>query len=140
MSMEKHFVTFLSPGTLVHEERTLPIESWSVIEASEMAHNIVERYSATPFGFQFSTRSRADNELDSKITATSSIFYLGGDVATLEEIEARNAPDEAILRDNMRSNDIKRVIVNRNSWKSTHILRDDDVVLNWIPRAKASIT
>ncbi len=34
--MEKHFVTFLSPGTFVAEDRTLPIDSWDVNKAQEI--------------------------------------------------------------------------------------------------------
>ncbi len=47
MAMQKHFVTFYSPGTFVSEETTNPIGSWDVAAAMKMAHGIVERYAAT---------------------------------------------------------------------------------------------
>ena len=49
--MQKHFVTFYSPGTFVAETSCLPIDSWNVDEAREMAHGIKERHGATPWGF-----------------------------------------------------------------------------------------
>jgi len=65
--VQKHFVTFYSPGTFVSEESSLPIDAWDVDKAKEMAHDVVERYGATPYGFRFTTRSRGDADLDSKI-------------------------------------------------------------------------
>jgi len=50
-------------------------------------------------------------------------------VETIEEIEARNLPDERILRSNMRGNGYKRVIVTTKGWKWTQPLYDTDVVL-----------
>src|SRR5688572_12971577 len=116
-AMRQDFVTFLSPGTFVHEETTKPIDSWDVGKATAMARDIKERHSATPFAFQFSTRERGPEDLDSKVTKTSGRYYLGGKIETLAEIEARNDPDEQILISNMRGNDWHRVIVNTNSWK-----------------------
>lgn len=130
MGMQKHFVTFYSPGTFVSEETTKPIALWSTDEAVQMARGISERYNAKPYGFRFSTRERKDDELDSKVVKRSPMYYLGGKVETLEEIELRNDPKEEILRSNMRCNGYERVIVNTNSWKFTAALQDDDVVLD----------
>ena len=102
--MKKHFVTFYSPGTMVAEGTTLPIEEWNVDRAVEMAKGIVERYGATPYGFRFSTRARTEDDLDSKVVEQSGMYFLGGKIETLEEVEARNDPNEAILRSNMRGN------------------------------------
>ena len=129
--MQKHFVTFYSPGTFVHETTTKEIASWDVEQAKVMARDVVERYAAKPFGFQFTTRSRGPDDFDSSETARSPFYYLGGKVYTLVEIEARNDPDEKILRSNMRSNGYDRVIVNENSYRSTHPLNEGDVVLDW---------
>jgi len=84
--MKKPFVTFLSPGTFVHEETTREIESWNTDKAIEMARGIQERHGATPFGFYFTTRTRGENDLDSKVSDRSKMFYLGGKVETLEEV------------------------------------------------------
>lgn len=62
--MEKHFVTFLSPGTFMAEDRTMPIPSWDVKLAQQMAESVKERYEAIPYAFYFTTRSRTDEELD----------------------------------------------------------------------------
>jgi hypothetical protein len=129
--IRKHFVSFLSPGVLVHEETTKPIESWDPVVAKEMAHEISERHGVKPFGFRFFTRERGAEELDSRVTKRSGMYFLGGKIETLEEVEARNADDEKILRSNMRCNGIKRIITNTNSWKIVQPLEDDDVVLQW---------
>jgi hypothetical protein len=132
--IQKHFVTFFSPGTFVSEESSQPIDSWDVDKAKEMAHQVVERYGATPYGFRFSTRSRGDADLDSKRSAESPFYHLGGKIETLKEVEARNDPKEDILRSNMRCNGYDRIVVNDNSYRSVHPLGETDVVLDWKPR------
>lgn len=134
--IQKHFVTFYSPGTFVSEESSRPIGSWDVNAAMEMAHDVVERYGATPYGFRFTTRGREDADLDSRRTAESPFYHLGGKIETLAQIEARNDPKEAILRSNMRSNGYDKVVVNDNSYRSVHPLGETDVVLDWKPRRK----
>jgi hypothetical protein len=128
--MQKHFVTFYSPGTFVPEERTMPIDSWNEQDAVKMARGIVERHSAKPFGFRFTTRARGDNDLDSKVVDQSGMYYLGGKVRTAEEVLAGTDPKEDTLRFNVRVNGIKRVIVNDNSWRFTGAMNDDDVLLD----------
>lgn len=129
--MKQHFVTFFSPGTFVSETSTKPIDSWDVAKATEMARGISERYNATPYGFQFSTRERGDNDLDSHEIAESNVYYLGGDIVTIEEIRERNDPDERTLLWNMEVNKLDRVLVNCNSWKITLPLTSDAIVLEW---------
>lgn len=128
--MEKHFVQFLSPGTFVSEVTEKPIDAWDVEAAVLMSADIVERHGAKPYGFRFTTRSRGPDELDSKQTAQSGMYYLGGKIETLAEVEARNDPDERILLSNMRANGYDRIVVNTNSWRFTAPLGDGDVVLN----------
>lgn len=134
--MEKHFVTFYSPGTLMSEVLVKPIDAWDVEAATEMARSIMERHGATPYGFRFTTRSRGDDDLDSKVSKTSPTYFLGGRIETLEEVEARDDPNEKILRFNMRSNGWSRIVVNDNSWRVTQPLEDGDVVLDFTPPAK----
>lgn len=131
--MQKHFVTFYSPGTFVSEETTKDIDAWDAKVAAKMARKISERYNAKPFGFRFTTRGRGSADLDSKVIKTSPMYWLGGKIATLAEVEARNDPSEEIVRANMRCNGIKRIIVNTNSWKHTAAFGDDDVLLDWRP-------
>ncbi len=130
MNMERNFVTFYSPGTMIAEQTTQPIDAWDVEEAIRRARSVVERHSSRPYGFQFTTRSRGDDELDSGVTARSPMYYLGGRVVTREEIETRNDPNEETLRYNLRVGGYNRVVVNENSWRWTMPLRADDVVLD----------
>ena|ERR1700749_1071913 len=127
--MEAHFVTFFSPGTFVAETTQKPIASWDVDTAVAMAATIKERHGATPYGFQFSTRARTDDELDSKVISKSPMHYIGGKVETRAEVEARNAPDEAMLRDNMRMNRCDRIWSSTQGWKWTQPLEADDIVV-----------
>lgn len=136
--MKKHFVVFLSPGTFLHEEREKEIDSWDVGLAQTMAHDITERHGATPFGFYFITRSRGENDLDPKVTATSPTYYLGGKVETLAEVMERATKEDSILVSNMNCNNWNRIITNTNSWKITQPLNDEDVVLDWTPKKKAA--
>ena len=131
--MKKHFVIFYSPGTFVSETTEREIDSWDVEQAMSMARTVRERHGATPYGFRFTTRSRADNELDSKVTERSNMYFLGGKIRHLDFIILENKPDEQILISNMRNNGWDRVIENSNSWKITQPLEKDDVVLEWTP-------
>lgn len=127
--MEKYFVTFYSPGTFTSEITQYDIESWNVDEAIRLSITIKERHGAKPYGFRFTTRSRGEKDLDSKVTNTSCMYFLGGKVETREEVIARNDPNEDILRSNMINNDIKRIIINNNSYKITLPLNEEDIVL-----------
>jgi hypothetical protein len=126
--MLKHFVTFLSPGTFVCEVTTKEVDSWDIEKAKSMAAEIVERHSATPFGFRFSTMESTDWE--PRETAKSGIYYLPHcKVETLADVEARDDPRERILRENMRINRWDRVVTTTKGWKATFAINDDDVVL-----------
>ncbi len=128
--MQKHFVTFLSPGTFFCEESTQPIDSWDPDAAVTMSRAIVERHGATPFAFYFTTRSRNENELDSKEVKRSGKYYLGGRVLTLEQVKSE-MPDERILISNMECNGWDKIIINSNSFKCCQPLLEDDVVLEF---------
>lgn len=132
--MKKHFVNFCSPGTFLTETSTLEISDWDINKAVEMSYGITERYNSTPYGFYFSTKERTDDELDSKVVETSNMYYLGGDVFTLEDIKAKNDPNDEILIWNMETNNYEKVIINTNSWKFTTFLKDDDVVLEYVKK------
>lgn len=129
--MTKHFVTFYSPGTFFAEDTTMPIESWDVERAKDLARGIKERHGATPYGFQFSSRERGPEDLDSHETARSGTYFLGGKVETLAEVKARATERDRILISNMECNGYERIVTNDNSWRWTQPLRDGDVVLDW---------
>lgn len=129
--MKKHFVRFFSPGTFMAESTDKPIDKWNVDDAVKMARTITERHNATPYGFCFITKSRTEAELDSKETDHSGMYFLGGQVFTIADIEARNDPTEAILLSNMKCNGYTKVVVNTNSWKWTQPLGPNDIVLDF---------
>jgi len=129
--MKKHFVTFLSPGTFISEETTREIESWDVAAAKAIAKEILERHGAVPYGFFFTTRSRAADDFDSKESARSGTYFLGGIVETVSEIAARGDPNDHILLLNMKGNNWDKVITNNNSWQHTTLFKDGDVLLSW---------
>lgn len=131
--MKKHFVQFYSPGTFVSEISEREIDSWDVEKAKELARAIKERHNATPYGFKFITRSRKDDELDSRLSDSSGMYYLGGKIRHLDFIILENNPDEQTLIWNMKMNGWDRVVTNTNSWKITQPLEEDDVVLEWTP-------
>jgi len=135
--MEKNFVVFLSPGTLVAETTQKLIDSWDVSVALKIAKTIKERYGATPYGFYFIKRARKDDELDSKEIKRSGIYYLGGKIKTLKDIEAEKDPRNDILISNMKCNGYKKVIENNNSWRWTQPLRKEDYVLEFTPEIEA---
>lgn len=129
--MRQEFVEFYSPGTFMPETTRKPVEGRDVDAAKVMAKDITERHGATPFGFRFITKERSDDDFDSREIDRSPMYYLGGKVETLAEVEARATDDDRILLINMRNNGIKRIITNTNSWKFTGELYDDDIVLDW---------
>ena len=128
--MSKHYVTYYSPGTFMAEQTTKEIESWDVDKAIEMSKDIKERHGALPYGFCFTTRGRTEKDLDSKETARSCMYYLGGEVLTLKEVKKQNNPGDKILISNMECNGWKRIVKNSNSYLWTQPLEDDDIVLD----------
>jgi len=131
ITVKKHFVIFLSPGTFFSEQSELPIKSWDTDEAMKMARKITERYNATPYGFYFSTRERGPTDLDSRETKTSPMYYLGGKIETIDEVRRRADPKEEILLSNMECNHWDKIIVNTNSWKFTAPWNDADTILDF---------
>ena len=130
-AMQKHYVTFYSPGTIVPETDTHEVDSWNVNAAVEMSYEINQRHGARPYGFRFTTRERGPDDFDSKVTATSGTYYLGGEVMTLEQVRAKKRSGDATLITNMKINNIERVIENCNSWRSVTEFKDGDVVLQY---------
>lgn len=129
--MERHFVNFYSPGMVVAESTSKPIDAWDVETATAMARDLKERHGATPYGFRFTTRARSDDDIDSKEVKRSGMYYLGGKVETLDELKARATSAEHILVSNMEINGWDRIITNDNSWTWTQPLEEGDVVLEW---------
>ena len=132
-TMRQEFVEFQSPGTFVSEVSRHPVETRDVDAACELARTVTERHGATPYGFRFVARERADDELDAHDVDHSPMYYLGGVVETLEEVEARATDDDRILISNMKSNGWSKIITNTNSWRITRPFLEDDVLLDFEP-------
>ena len=128
--MIKHFVTFYSPGTFVAESTTKPIIAWNINKAIKMSKGIQERYGALPYGFQFITKQRREDELDSRIVDRSGIYYLGGEVLTLEQVKEKNDPNNETLIRNMECNGWDKIVINTNSWTWIQPLTLNDKVLD----------
>jgi|GEM_PF-2070663 len=135
----RDFVTYLSPGTFVSETSTLPIPSWDTMLATSMAKRVVERYGARPYGFRFETRIIVDNVPDGeggeltvmpKTVKRSGIYFLGGHLNTIDDVIARNAESERILRENMVANGYWIVCVNHNSYRSVLPFEEADRIVN----------
>ncbi len=126
--MKKHFVVFYSPGTFLAERTVKEIDAWSTEDAVEMSKSIVERYDARPYAFQFVTRERKEQDFDSKETARSCMYFLGGRIRTVEDLEA-DGEDHRILISNMKTNGWDRVIQSTHGWSWTQPLMDGDIVL-----------
>jgi len=125
--MKKHFVTFYSPGTFVAETTTKPIDTWDPCLAQDMARTIVERYGAKPYGFRFTTRERGPEDLDSMVTDASGMFFLGGEVKTVDDLKGDPANDTLISY--MKCNNWLRVFMSDAPWRWCQPLEDGDVVL-----------
>ncbi len=120
------FVTFYSPGTFVAEETRKPISSWDVEVAQRMAASIVERYDAHPYAFRFSTRTRGEDDLDSRETARSGLYFIGCRVLTKSDLDPVS---DRILIANMECNGWDRVAQTTSGWKFTQPLMPGDEVL-----------
>ena len=118
--MIQHFVKYLLPGSFFSNEEISPIQTWDVPTAQRQAPK-------GAFAFQFTTRSRGEADLDSKQTAQSGRYYLGGEVRTRDEVLAGTDPKEATLRDNVRYNKWNRII--KTPLGNTQLLDDGDTVL-----------
>ena len=136
---EVHYVVFSSPGSFVSEERQKKIDAWSPTLACKMYEDIVERHGAKPYGFHFITMIEAEPvsswegeqlEVTPKLKSKSKMYFINGVVETLAEVEARNDPQEDILRSNMRCNGWGRIVTTRNSYKHCAIFNDGDCVVN----------
>jgi len=127
--MEKNFVIFYSPGTIVAETTQKPIDSWDVDTALKMLKDIKERHQATPYGFRFTTRGRSEDELDSKEIASSGMYFINGREITLEELKSKNDPKDEILISNMKCNGYDKVFQTTKGWRWTQPINEGDVVL-----------
>lgn len=131
--IQKHFVTFKSPGMATAEQTTKEIDAWDTLKAVEMAYDILERHGAKPYGFHFSTRARSAQELDSKTIAKSGTYFMGGKITTLQEVIADPINNEILIA-NMKGNHWDQVVTVTKGYEWTSPILKDDAVLdmNWL--------
>jgi hypothetical protein len=137
MSMRKHYAVFFSPGTLIAESSFREVPSWDPAIAAKLAQGIVERYDATPYAFRFETQIEHDPVPDGeggmlkvqpRTITKSGLYFLGGTLVTLDDVERRNDPKESILRFNMRENSVVVCENRENRFRSTIPFEEDDVL------------
>jgi hypothetical protein len=69
-------------------------------------------------------------QVQSKTVATSGRYFLGGTIEDYDAVCERDAPDEVILRSNMRCNGWWCVVINCNSFKAVQPFEKTDVVVD----------
>lgn len=133
--MRKHYVTFLSPGMLVSETTTRPIDAWDPAAAIKLGRDIIERHGARLYGFYFTTALAADPiddgeggtlNVQPKTVARSGAYFLGGELLKYDDV----SESERILRDNMSDNGWSVVVENANSYRATHPFRPEDYIVD----------
>jgi len=137
--MKKHFVTFYSPGTFFAESSRREIAEWDPALAVAMAKDVVERHGARPYGFRFSTDVVRDPvpdgeggtlRVEGRQVADSPMHFLGGEVVTYDQVEARKDRKLDILLSNMRGNGWPLVIEVRNGYLSTLPFAVTDLIVD----------
>lgn len=122
--LKQRFVRFLFPGLIVSESTSVAVrddytEQQAIKDAEAMKPD-------KPYAFQFVVKGREDHELDSRVIQESGLYFIGGRVSTVDEIEARNDPRDSILIGNMRRNDYHRVV---ETGRGTYPLGANDRVV-----------
>ena len=133
----KHYVTFVSPGTLFSEETRKLIDRWDPRAACKMAKDIQERYGAKPYGFYFMTFVTAPSvqlegesfKAEEKKKAESGMHFITGTLRRYDQTTF--GPDEAILKSNVEGNGYWVLIENRNSYKTVQPFGEKAVLVDW---------
>jgi hypothetical protein len=138
MFKNKNYVNFLSPGSFVSECSSVKIENCDIKLALEKSKTILERYNAKPYGFYFETRLCHDDlndghgnllKVESKTMEKSGMYYITGEIYTIEDIKARKNDKDEILISNMECNNWPLVIENFNSFKTIMEFKENDFIV-----------
>lgn len=101
--MTKHYVTAYLPGIMVSEEITKEVKNWhDITDAKDWASK------NNAYAFRFTTRYRGDNDLDSREIDKSGLYYLGGTVKNIAQVDKNT-----VLYENMKCNGWDHVIHTR---------------------------
>lgn len=141
--MRKHYVTFVSPGTLFAEMTSKPIDAWDIKQALALEKGTIERYGAKPFGFYFSTRLVVDPvpdgeggtlNVEPREVERSGMHFLADaghwSLHSYDELERVGSKETEILRSNMRGNGWPIVFESRRSFRCTQPFEERDVVVD----------
>lgn len=131
--MEKHYVSFYSPGTFISECTSKEIDSWDVEKAKEMARDIKDRYGSNTYGFRFRTQNHSDDDMTVQVTKLSGMYFFSGTIRSISFIILQDKPEEKILRSNMITNGWDSVIEINNPHKLVLPFEKGDVLLDWTP-------
>ena len=126
--VKQHFVKFYSPGTFVAETTQRSIDDWDVDEAVKIADTITERHASKPYCFEFLTRARGSQELDSQEIATSGRYFLDGIIETVEDVRANQVGRPSLVY-NMEMHGWDRVVTTLNPWQWSQPFRKGDVLI-----------
>ena len=135
---KKLFAKYFSPGTLFAETSERALEDGSLEEAVKLAAEISERHGALPYAFDLVTYLVAEPVDDGqggtmnvprKEIGRDGRYFLGGEIIRYEEAVAREG-ERSVWASNMMCNGDPVCVQNTNSYKSTHILREQDVILD----------
>jgi len=121
--LEKHFVSFYSPGSFSCEFITEEIDRWDVKKACERAKALKKECGMTPIAFDFRTRRREDDELDSKLVKKSPIYHINGKIIDISQVK-----DEDLLSA-MRLGNFKSIVQTYNGIDHNEMFAEGDQIL-----------
>lgn len=125
--VERHFVDFFWPGIIFADHTVKQISSWDEKEALEIWKSFSEKNK--PYGFQFFTKARTDEELDSKEVKRSGTYFINGTILSLDEIEREGNPGNRILINNMRCNGWDKIVRTMPPCCWTQPFEEDDKII-----------
>ncbi len=105
--VSKNFAILYYEGFVCSNTTTVPVNNF---DTKEVEKHINDKNLTLPYAFCFITKSREDDELDSKITYQSPMIFVNGKVETKEEVFKRNDPREITLRSNMEIYEYETII------------------------------
>lgn len=108
--MKQDFIEILTSGSFFSESSIMAIDNWSIDLAVEQLRSRYAERLDKPYGFRFMTKERGPNDLDSKVSKRSGIYFFPGRVSTYDEVVARRDARDSILISIMSSNGFDRVI------------------------------
>lgn len=126
--MKKHYILFYTPNHWPALETWVEVEphqAEDVEHAKKLAPTVVSFKGITPDSFEFVTRGRTDEELDSRIISRSCTYFLGGRKISVKDLRVES-PQHFVLRHTLCDDD--EVIVDTKYPRLLRV-KDGDVLL-----------